>query len=75
MRRAGPSSARNHLAGSVRSIRAASEGTFLVDVGAGDARVPALVTRGALRELRLKVGSRVVAVVKATALKAEALRS
>lgn len=67
-------SARNALRGSVASVRPAAEGTFLVDVAAGALRVQALVTRGALRELRLKEGSRVVAAVKATALRATALR-
>jgi molybdopterin-binding protein len=71
VREARPSSARNRVPGRVARLREAGEGTWLVDVAAGGLAIPALVTRGARRELRLREGSRVVAVLKATAIRAE----
>jgi len=68
-RTAPATSARNALPGHVVTLHEEErEGTWRVDIACGGLRVTALITRGALRELRLRPGSRVVAVVKATAL-------
>lgn len=67
-REASASSARNAIPARVVSLRDATEGTVLVELTAGSLRLRALITRGARRELRLRNGSRVVALVKATAI-------
>ena len=59
-------SARNVLAGHVRSLRGTPEGVY-VSVEAGF-RLVAMVTRSAVRDLRLRRGAAVYAVVKATAV-------
>jgi len=59
-------SARNVLPGHVRSVKASPEGaTVTVDVGFA---LAAAVTKGAVAELRLKRGTPVFAMVKATAV-------
>lgn len=65
------SSARNALPARVLSLREEREGVVRVRLRAGPLRLDALVTKGALRELRLRPGSRVVASVKASALRVE----
>jgi molybdate transport system regulatory protein len=59
-------SARNVIAGHVRSLRGTPEGVY-VTVEAGFPLV-AMVTRSAVRDLRLRRGASVYAVVKATAI-------
>lgn len=66
-------SARNAVPARVHRIREAGEGTFRVALVAGALRLDATLTRGALREMRLREGSRVVARLKATAMRAAPL--
>jgi molybdopterin-binding protein/molybdate transport repressor ModE-like protein len=61
-------SARNRFPMRVDAIEPRDEGTFLVRLAGGSLRVEALVTRGAMRELRLRKGARVVATIKAVAI-------
>lgn len=71
-RSAPASSARNAFAGRVVTLREDErEGTWRADVACGGLSLQALITRGAIRDLRLRPGSRVFAVVKATALTAK----
>lgn len=65
----GGTSVRNHLRVVVERIVPISEGTYEVRLVAGALRLRAHVTRGAMRDLRLREGSRVVAGVKATAVR------
>ena len=60
-------SARNRLAGVVRSVEA--DGVMaLVDIEAGPYRLAAAITRDAVEELALAPGVRVVATIKATSV-------
>lgn len=67
---AGAASPRNRIPMRVASIAERGEGTYLVRLVAGALAFESLVVRGALRELRLRRGSRVFAVVKAVAIDA-----
>ncbi|GEM_PF-6226828 len=67
-------SVRNALPAVVERIEPSAEGTLRVRLLAGDLPLEARITRGALRELRLREGSRVVATLKATAIRMEAVR-
>lgn len=72
LRRAGPrrpSSARNEIPVRVEAVRPEGEGTYRLTLGAGELRLEALVVRGAMRDLRVREGSRLVAVVKAVAVR------
>lgn len=72
LRRPGPSpggSVRNEIPMRVEGLHEAAEGTWTVDLSSGSLRLRALVTRGAARELRLRKGSRVVAAIKAVAVR------
>lgn len=62
-------SPRNVLPARVLDVRPSGEGTFVVRLAAGEMRLESLVVRGALAALRLRPGSRVVAIVKAVALR------
>jgi molybdate transport repressor ModE-like protein/molybdopterin-binding protein len=64
-------SPRNRVPMRVDAIRERDEGTFVVALVAGALRLDSLVVRGAVRDLRLRPGSRVVAVIKAVAIEAE----
>lgn len=67
---AGAGSARNRIPMRVDAVREAGEGTYRVALVGGALRLESLVVRGAVREMRLRPGSRVVAVVKAVAIEA-----
>lgn len=72
LRRPGPrahGSQRNEIPVRVEGVREQAEGTFLVRLAAGELALDSLVTRGALAELRIRRGSRLVAVVKAVAVR------
>lgn len=69
----GRTSVRNAVPVRVAAVTENASGTVRVDVVAGALRFAALVTRGAVRELRLREGSRVVATVKATAVRVESV--
>lgn len=64
----GEGSPRNRIPMRVDRIVAEGEGTFRVALVAGALRLESLVVRGAVRDLRLRRGSRVVAIVKAVAI-------
>ncbi|MDQ6751010.1 MAG: helix-turn-helix transcriptional regulator [Actinomycetota bacterium] len=65
-----PLSARNRFPGVVRSVEV--DGVMgLVEIEAGPFRVTAAVTRDAIEELELMVGSEAVATVKATSVMIE----
>lgn len=65
-----PLSARNRLAGTVRSVE--SDGVMaLVEIEAGPFLLTAAVTRDAVEELELEAGVRVTAAVKATSVMVE----
>ena len=67
--RAAPdSSARNALPAQVMTVTASEEGIYVIELQAGALRLASRVTRAARRELRLRPGSRVVAMLKATSL-------
>ena len=65
-------SGRNQLAGNVVSVRIQGLMAEVV-VAAGDAEMMAIITADAARELRLKKGERVAALVKATDVMIERL--
>lgn len=67
--RGGKGSPRNVLPARVVDVRPSGEGTFVVRLAAGEMRLESLIVRGALAALRLRPGSRVLAVVKAVALR------
>ncbi len=52
----------------VESIRDEAEGILRVRLAAGSLKLDALIVRGAQRELGLRPGTKVVAVVKAVAI-------
>lgn len=62
------SSARNRLVARVLEVRPQG-GSVQVVVGAGEARIAAAVSRASAREMALQVGTPVVAVFKATAVR------
>jgi len=66
-------STRNHLPARVHAIEAGPDGTWRVRLAAGALRLDAAVTRGAVRALRLRPGSRVVASLKASTLRVRPL--
>lgn len=66
-------SARNALDARVEALAPSGEGVFRARLAAGRLRLDATLTRGAVRALRLRVGSRVVASVKASALRLDSL--
>ncbi|HEX2022256.1 MAG TPA: TOBE domain-containing protein, partial [Candidatus Thermoplasmatota archaeon] len=68
-------SARNAIPMAVESLRDEGDGLWRARLVAGALRLEALVTRGAVRDLRLRAGSRVVATVKATAIGATPIPS
>ncbi len=67
------SSVRNAFAARISGVDARKEGIVTVHLVAGALRFSAHVTRGAVRELRLREGSRVIATLKATAVRATPL--
>jgi molybdate transport repressor ModE-like protein len=64
------SSVRNRLAARVSRIERRADGLFSVGLTAGSLAFEALVVQGAVRDLRLRAGSRVHATVKAVSLRA-----
>ncbi len=58
-------SARNQLAGRIKKVKVGNVMTEVV-VQVGDQEVVAAITSGSARRMKLKVGDRVFAVIKAT---------
>lgn len=67
-------SVRNQLRGTVRTITADSGGAWLVEVGLADTALLARVTGAAIRELDIREGCEVYALVKAESLRGHAYR-
>ncbi|MBI2077254.1 MAG: TOBE domain-containing protein [Euryarchaeota archaeon] len=68
----GTTSVRNRFAARVDRIEPASEGVFHVGLSAGSLAFESWIVRGAVRDLRLRRGSRVFATIKAVSLVAAA---
>ena len=58
-------SARNQLAGTVKKVKVGNVMTEVV-VQVGDQEVVAAITSGSAKRMKLKVGDRVFAIIKAT---------
>ena len=58
-------SARNQLAGTVKKVKVGTVMTEVV-VQVGDQEVVAAITSGSAKRMKLKVGDRVFAIIKAT---------
>lgn len=70
---ASSSSVRNRFPARVGRISPAKDGVFRVRLTSGSLALHALVVRGSIRDLRLRVGSRVWATVKASSLHVSAI--
>ncbi|HLE47622.1 MAG TPA: TOBE domain-containing protein [Candidatus Thermoplasmatota archaeon] len=66
--RPGASSVRNRFPVRVERIVQTRDGIYEVGLTSGSLRLESLVVRGALRDLRLRVGSRVFATIKAVSI-------
>jgi molybdate transport repressor ModE-like protein/molybdopterin-binding protein len=65
-------SVRNRFPARVERVEPAADGVFRLELSAGALRLESLVVQGALRDLRLRVGSRVYATIKAVSIAAAA---
>ncbi|MEA3200118.1 MAG: hypothetical protein QOE90_1546 [Thermoplasmata archaeon] len=68
--RVAATSARNRVPAHVEALQRDGEGTWRVKLRAGSLALEARVVQGSVRDLRLRPGTRVVAVVKAVAVEA-----